>query len=189
MPQALTPEDIRKTTFHVVMRGYARDEVDEFLASVSRMVGTLNERAETGYLNLGIKMGELLQEAKDAADELLSNARTDVGNMLQEAKTKAQDLEQNARANAEDAVRTATEHATKIVAEAEQRVAELTESENLIRTELTSLRSQLERITERLSPLVHQTAPAPISEPSENGHEERPVILEAPPPPLALGTE
>ena len=96
MPQALTPEDIRKTTFHVVMRGYARDEVEEFLASVSRIVGTLNERAETGYLNLGVKMGELLQEAKDAADELLANARTDVGNMLQDAKTKAQDLEQSA---------------------------------------------------------------------------------------------
>jgi len=188
MPQALTPEDIRKTTFHVVMRGYARDEVDEFLTAVSRIVGALTEKAETGYLNLGVRMGELLQEAKDAADELLANARTDVGNMLQEAKTSAHDTEQTARAQAEDAVRTATEHAAKIVAEAEERVADLTNQENSIKTELTSLRSQLQQITERLGPLVHD-APAVALELSENGHQDRSILLDAPPPPLPLGNE
>ncbi|MGH2755726.1 MAG: DivIVA domain-containing protein, partial [Actinomycetota bacterium] len=77
MAQALTPEEIRKATFHVTMRGYARDEVDEFLAALAKLVATLTERAETAYLNLGVRMGELLQEAKDAADELQSTSRAE----------------------------------------------------------------------------------------------------------------
>ena len=189
MPQALTPEDIRKTTFHVTMRGYARDEVDEFLTLIARMVGALTEKAETAHLNLGVRMGELLQEAKDAADELLANARTDVGNMLQAAKTRAQELQQTSRSQAEDAVKTAEGHAAKIVAEAEEKVAELTAAEDAIRTELTSLRSQLESITERLQPLVQSSPAVALDEPSGNGHQERSVLLEAPPPPLSLGSE
>jgi cell division initiation protein len=189
MPQPLTPEDIRKTTFHVTMRGYARDEVDEFLNAMARAVGSLNERAETAYLNLGVKMGELLQEAKDAADELLSNARADVGNMLQEASIKAQELEQTSQAQAEDRVRTAEAHATKIIGEAEQRVAELTAAENAIREDLTSLRSQLGRITDRLQPLILPTGSGPVDEPADNGHQDLSITLEAPPPPLRLGTE
>jgi cell division initiation protein len=189
MPQAPTPEDIRKTTFHTTMRGYARDEVDEYLTAIARVVASLTEKAETGYLNLGVKMGELLQEAKDAADELLAAAHTDVATLVQEAKTSAQNLEASARSQAADTLQTAETHAAKIVQEAEQRVAELTDEENAVRRELTSLRSQLESITERLRPLVLSSPPPPPEDADENGHQERSIVLEQVPHSMGLGTE
>lgn len=189
MPQAPTPEDIRKATFHVTVRGYARDEVEEFLAVVAKNVAHLNEKAETGYLNLGVRMGELLQEAKDAADELLTAAHADVANMLQEAKNKSRELEETSRSQAADTVQTAETHASKIVREAEQRVAELTEEENAIRRELTSLKSQLETIMTRLQPLVLSTAPDPAADASENGHDDLAIRLDSVPQPMRSGTE
>jgi DivIVA domain-containing protein len=139
--QALTPEEIENAEFHVTMRGFARDEVQEVLTAAAAHIRSLQEKAETAYLNLGAKMGELLQQAKDGAEELQSAAR-------QEAARQ----EQDARARATDILQTAENHAAKIIREAEERVAELRTAEDEISRALHSLRTNLIAITERWAP-------------------------------------
>ena len=138
----LTPEEIENAEFHITVRGYARDEVREYLAELAVIFGSLQERASNGYLDLGERMGELLQRAKNAADELVAGAGSE-----------GKRAEQDARLRAADIVETAERHATKIVQEAELRVAELGNVEQAIRSELQALRGQLDDIVSRSLPL------------------------------------
>jgi DivIVA domain-containing protein len=126
-----TPEEIENLEFHVTVRGYARDEVREFLSAIAAHVASLEEKAATGYLNLGEKIGELLQQAKDAAEEIEAVARDEAARMLEDAGT----------------------HAAKIVREAEHRVAELENTQGEILNSLQSLKTQLEGMTARLRPV------------------------------------
>lgn len=153
MPHSLTPEEIDKVAFHRTFRGYARDEVHEFVEGVRELVHQLQEKADTGYLNLGEKMGELLQQAKDAADDLSEAARTEAVRAVEDAKALAARVEEDARMRAADMVETAETHAAKIVQEAESRVAELQTTEEAVRVELRTLRSKLEEITASLLPM------------------------------------
>lgn len=158
MPHSLSPEDIDKVGFHRTLRGYARDEVLEFVEGVRELVHQLQEKADTGYLNLGEKMGELLQQAKDGADDLTANARAEATRAVEEARALATRLEDEARTRATDTVETAETHAAKIVQEAEARVSELRTTEEAIRTELRSLRAKLEGVTASLLPLEQSHA-------------------------------
>jgi DivIVA domain-containing protein len=153
MPQALTPEEIEKTEFHITMRGFARDEVREFLLAVAGVVRHLQEKADTSYLNLGEKMGELLQQAKDAADELTAETRAAAQRTQEEVRTAAARTEQDASTRAADIVETAESHATKMIREAEQRVAELRATEETTRRELQAIRTQLDTIASTLRPM------------------------------------
>jgi DivIVA domain-containing protein len=126
-----TPEQIENIEFHVTVRGYARDEVRECLSALAAYVANLEEKAATGYLNLGEKIGELLQQAKDTAEEIEAVARDEAARTLADAGT----------------------HAAKIVGEAEQRVVELTNVEGEIINSLQSLKTQLEGMTARLRPV------------------------------------
>ncbi|MGH2729795.1 MAG: DivIVA domain-containing protein, partial [Actinomycetota bacterium] len=69
MAEGPTPKEIENVEFHVTVRGYARDEVRECLSAIAAYVAHLEEKAATAHLNLGEKIGELLQQAKDAAEE------------------------------------------------------------------------------------------------------------------------
>ena len=137
-----TPAEIENAEFHVTVRGYARDEVREYLAELAVIVGRLQERASNGYLELGERMGELLQDAKDAADELVAAAHI-----------QCQRDEGDARIRAADIIETAQRHAAKIAQEAELRVAELRTIEDAVRGELQMLRTQLDELVGRLRPL------------------------------------
>jgi len=126
-----TPDQIENVEFHITVRGYARDEVREYLSAIAVYVASLEEKAATAYLNLGEKIGELLQQAKDAAEEIEAVARDEAARTLEDAGT----------------------HAAKIVGEAEQRVADLANAEGEILTSLQSLKTQLEDMTARLRPV------------------------------------
>ena len=194
MPQALSPEEIRKATFHVTMRGYARDEVDEYLNGIAKLVAQLTEKAETAYLNLGVRMGELLQEAKDAADELQAKARADATRMVEEARSSADETTRSANEQAASTIQTAESHAAKIVAEAEERVDEMTQAEQSIRADLGQVRAQLESLTQRLTPLTTSVTapPAPpmdIVDEGPNGHREIALDLEVRNDPIGMGSE
>lgn len=131
MAEGPTPDEIENVEFHVTVRGYARDEVREYLSAIAAYVARLEEKAAAGYLNLGEKIGELLQQAKETAEEIEGVARDEAARTLEDAGT----------------------HAAKIVREAEQRVAELENTEGEILSSLQSLKTQLEGMTARLRPV------------------------------------
>jgi DivIVA domain-containing protein len=143
-----TPAEIENAEFHVTVRGYARDEVREYLTELAVIVGRLQERTSNGYLDLGERMGELLQDAKDAADELIGAAHA-----------QGQRAEEDARIRAADIIETAERHAAKIVQEAELKIAELRTVEDAVRGEMQSLRAQLDELAGRLRPLEHAALP------------------------------
>jgi DivIVA domain-containing protein len=164
VPHPLNPEDIVKIEFHRSVGGYARDEVREFLDAVAELVRDLEERVESGYLNLGEKMGQLLQQAKDEAVDIVSVATEEAVKVGQEAKAAGERTRAEAKTAAADIVATAEEHGAKIVAEAEGRVDDLRKVEAQLRKGLSSLRSELDAVVARIRPLEQGPSEPGVSE-------------------------
>jgi DivIVA domain-containing protein len=100
MRRAITPEDVREADFKVALRGYDREDVAAFLQDVAAEMETLKDSSERAYQSLGEEIGGLLQQAKDSADKLVTDARTEAEAHLQAAANQAAGLTQEAEANA-----------------------------------------------------------------------------------------
>jgi DivIVA domain-containing protein len=105
----LSPEEIQSLTFNVVMRGYARDEVQEFLNAVSAEIQRVEELADQAYRRAGEDIGDLLQRSKDIADKINTEAEA----VAQATRAKAESDAARMRAEAE-------QDSTKLRADAEQ---------------------------------------------------------------------
>lgn len=77
MSNGITSDVISGTTFSSSLRGYDRDEVHAFLDSIAQRVAALEEEAENAHMNLGERIGRLLQDAKDNADEIVERAQAE----------------------------------------------------------------------------------------------------------------
>lgn len=94
----LTPKDIELKTFRASFRGYAEDEVDEFLeemiASVSEYQQTIRERdarlADTGAVPTG---PQDVAGANEEANRILQAARRQAEQILEEARARALEVE------------------------------------------------------------------------------------------------
>jgi DivIVA domain-containing protein len=159
---ALSPEEIRATTFTTSLRGYDKEEVDHFLSALSDAVADLKDASEHAYRNLGERMGNLLQQAKDAADDIVETARTETAGIRQEAETAASKVRQEAENAARETEQEADRKASEIRAsseqdaqqreqEAERRLHSFQEAEAVVRQRLQALREELGRVTSALS--------------------------------------
>ncbi|MDQ3619417.1 MAG: DivIVA domain-containing protein [Actinomycetota bacterium] len=88
MSDDITPEAINSASFSSTLRGFDKDEVHAFLATVAQRVASLQDEAENAHLNLGERIGRLLQDAKDNSDEIIQRARDEAA---QEREVAAQD--------------------------------------------------------------------------------------------------
>ena len=143
MQDALTSEDVKSTTFTTKLRGYDQEEVDVFLATVAESLALLHQASENAYLNLGEKIGNLLQDAKDAADEIVANAQNEASTLRSEAQTEAGGLKHEAETHASHVVSDAESKAVRTEQEAQQRATEIqasAEREAVKREELADLR-------------------------------------------------
>ena len=84
----VTPEAISGASFSSTLRGYDKDEVHAFLDDIAQRVAELQEEAENAHLSLGDRIGRLLQDAKDNADEIVERAQ---GEAAQEREVAAAD--------------------------------------------------------------------------------------------------
>jgi DivIVA domain-containing protein len=196
MQDALTPEDVKSTTFITKLRGYDQEEVDVFLATVAESLAILHQASENAYLNLGEKIGNLLQDAKDAADEIVANAQNEASTLRAEAQTEAGGIKHEAESHASHvqsdaesrAVRTeqeAQQRASEIQASAERealkreehaelRVRELEESERQVRERVRTLYQELTDLSSALHQLEpgEREIPATDEPPAEAETEE-----------------
>ncbi len=135
MTDELRPSAIRSQEFSTVRRGYERDEVDRFKASVADRVAALEAQlgAVEGRLEqLGIadpaelkseletvadEVGKIIAAAKEAAAGLRSRAAEDAARWRNEADREARELRTTAQRDAEAARGSAWETATALVEE------------------------------------------------------------------------
>ena len=176
MRDALTPDELENVSFTTTLRGYDRDEVDAFIKNVQAALKEAErQRSERLYAHMGEEIGNLLQHAKDSAEEMKqdaesgaarmrADAETDAGRKRDEAQADAHTMRadaqsdaKNMRAEAESDATSirekATEQAARRTKEADDRVAELEAEEADARGRIRALRGQLEEIAVHLRPL------------------------------------
>lgn len=126
---ALTPVDILHTEFKPAFRGYNKDQVDDFVDSVSdALEAALQDRADLG------RRLESLEEEIDQVREM----KTTLANALAIAQRNADDLRANAHKQVELILKEAEQSRVRLVADVQ------TEAEKC-RTEIALLQAQRDR--------------------------------------------
>jgi DivIVA domain-containing protein len=158
-------EGLENTTFSTALRGYDRDEVDEFVRTVAQEVRELHQgRNQKMYESLGEEMGTLLQHARDSADEMTRQAQEKAAATRAEGEADAQRIREEAEARARELHKEAEQKAAEMRAEAERdasgRLAEATKKVNRLeategqaRTRIRALHEELASITKELQSL------------------------------------
>jgi len=161
MQPELTPEDIETATFTVAIRGYDKQEVEAFLADTADHVRALTEASGSAYVDLGEEMGELLQHARNSADEMTTRAQEEATTLRAQVDAEVADKRREAdeyvrRSNEDigDEVKRlragAEEQARAIIEDAQQRIVTLQGEEVEARERIRALRMQLLEVTLRL---------------------------------------
>jgi DivIVA domain-containing protein len=178
MTESMSPDQVERAAFGTALRGYDRNEVDIFLRRIADELRESQKlRSEKLYESLGDEIGNLLQHAKDSADEMTKEAEQDSARIRADAESASREMRAAAERDAtqmrtdaendaaqartlaaEDASATRDEaerDATQRIKEAEAKVAELQDAEDGLRAKLVLLRSDLEVLTDQLRRLEH----------------------------------
>ena len=155
MRETLSAKDIERAEFSTSLRGYDRDEVEAFLRTVADEHRRLSEdldssrsSAEKPYHKLGAEMGVLLQNAKDAADQITKKAEEDAKQARQEAKQQATAIKEKAQREAAEIKQAAQYDASERVKDAERRVDELMEAQRDARQRLHDIQVEIRTVME-----------------------------------------
>jgi DivIVA domain-containing protein len=116
--------DIANKKFTVVMRGYDRDEVDEFLSKLElSFKGALHEATQISASDLAARLGQevgsVLASAEQAADKVRRSAAQDAARIRGQAEHEASAIRQAALEEVEALPRAAAEEAEEIIKQAE----------------------------------------------------------------------
>jgi cell division initiation protein len=137
-PMKITPLEIQQMRFRLSFRGYARDEVDEFLEGLAKTVESLNrESAE-----LRDRLSAAQQQLAD-----LKKTETTLSNTLVSAQSLGEDMKQAAQRDAELIIKEAELKASEMVREARVELVTL-------HRDLEDLRKQRLLMIERLRSTV-----------------------------------
>ena len=125
-------EEIRDVAFPVVVRGYDRRAVDEYVEHVNQVTAQLEEVSRSPQAavrhaleRVGEQTSGILQRARETAEEIIASARVEAEESTARAKAEAAELVVNTsadadrmRAEAEKLLATAKSEAEQIVADA-----------------------------------------------------------------------
>jgi DivIVA domain-containing protein len=95
-PLASSAQGLERVQFATAIRGYDKDEVDTFLRELAtehnRMMAELvaaQKNAENVYLEMGEEIGDILQHAKDVADQMIKRAEEEAAVITEQARRAA----------------------------------------------------------------------------------------------------
>jgi DivIVA domain-containing protein len=170
----LRPADIADRDFLVVVHGYHKGEVREFLAEISQAYASLTERLEQAseqeaparddFEDMGAEIASVLRAAKEAAaamtadadaklseaEALLADARREADELLAQATAALGQAQESARRAEQEA----QERSQQIVREAEEQAhAHRIEAEAGVRARLDAIRHHEREIRDRLEHL------------------------------------
>jgi DivIVA domain-containing protein len=165
----------RLPAFRVVLRGYDRAEVDEYLPQLmARLREAVDryahaERARTelerevrslregSFQQLGGEAAAVLQEAGRSGEQLVENARRRADSIIEKAQTQAQQLRADVTSEAQEALAQARGVAEQIRREAEQERAALQRERQQVRELHDGLLVDLRRVHGEISGLLGRT--------------------------------
>ncbi|MDQ4058562.1 MAG: DivIVA domain-containing protein [Actinomycetota bacterium] len=161
MQPELTPEEIETASFTIGLRGYDKQEVEDYLVAVADHIRVISDVSRSAYVDLGDEMGQLLQHARDSADEMTRKAQEEATSLRAEVDAEAADKRRDAdeyRQRAKDEVgeevkrirEGAEEQARGIIEDAQRRIVTLQQEEVEARERIRALRLQLLEVTLRL---------------------------------------
>ena len=163
-----TPEEIESKEFLITLRGYDKDEVKAFLKAVSAdyraaldSAAPAAEAPSSAYEALGRDIGQVLQTAKQSADQLRKKAEEDATSMRRRAEEEANSLREAASKAAQRLREEAERHAIQVRAEADRdarertsgaarRVEKLQSAESKLRQRLYALEMMLQSMRQEL---------------------------------------
>ena len=141
--RSVVPAEIRNISFHTAVRGYDRDDVDEYVKQVNRVIAELevssSPRAAVRHAldRVGDQVHGILQRARETAEEITRAAVDEAEEITESAKAEAAEIVVNASTEADAAKAEGDAILAQARAEADQiQAAALTKaSEHLRRTE------------------------------------------------------
>ncbi len=107
---ASASERLREVSFPMVMRGYDRHAVDEFVAELLELVADLESRqtregvVQKAIDELGEETAGILQRAHETADDITARSRSQADDRLQRAEREAEILRHDADEYAEQVI-------------------------------------------------------------------------------------
>ena len=153
MQTEITPEALENPNFTSKMRGYDPDEVNELLGRVAAVLRQQKQAADRAYQVVGEELGDMLQQARDRADEMLAAAEKEAAETTLAASMAAQKARDEADKDAARARKEAEDDATTIRAEANSAASEMTEDaqkeSTRVRTEAAEAADQLRAAVEK----------------------------------------
>lgn len=127
---SLTAADIKNKQFNTKMRGYDREEVDNFLNDVLSTVNELNTKIESlqdslksneeqlkYFTELKDSLNKSILVAQEAADKVKNNAKKESDIMVREAQKQATDIVSEANAKANQVVEDTANETQKLTTE------------------------------------------------------------------------
>lgn len=127
---SLTAADIKNQQFDTKMRGYDREEVDQFLSDVLSTVNELNTKIESlqdslksneeqlkYFTELKDSLNKSILVAQEAADKVKNNAKKESDIMVKEAQKQANDIVSEANAKANSVIDQTAEETQKLTTE------------------------------------------------------------------------
>ncbi len=130
-PLATLPDDpnqlVADVEFPIVLRGYDRDSVDQYVQQASRMVAELlatrspEAAVRRALERVGEEVSGILQRAHETAERITTQSRSEAEDRLQTARQEAEQIIRRA----EDRLQTARQEAEQIIRRAEDRLREL----------------------------------------------------------------
>jgi DivIVA domain-containing protein len=194
----------RLPDFRVVLRGYDRAEVDEYLPQLmarlseavdryaeaeqarTELEGEIRSLREGSFQQLGGDAAAVMQEAGRSGEQLVERARQRADNIVHKAQTQAQQLRAEVTSEAQTALAQARQLADQIRQEAEHERAALQRERQQVRELHDGLLADLRRVHGDISGLLARTdtssAPAltaadpePKAASARNGQADRPA--------------
>ena len=164
---------LRDVRFSTAMRGYARDEVDEYMTRVNRVLAELQITAapEAAIRHALEQVSEetrgLLQSAQETAEEITRRSRSQADDRVQQSTREADEIREAARAEARE-----------VREDAEARVQELEADAQAIIEERARLIGELRDLVRRLGEFAdgaeahHRTSVLPREGEEEEQEEQ-----------------
>ena len=168
---ALSPLDIRNKTFSTKMRGFAQEEVDDFLDQVindyeeilrqnrdlEKNVKHLEEKLR--YFNeLKEALNQSIIVAQETADKVKDSAQKEADVIIADAKTESSELLAKANQEASEMIADAKERSTNMVKEATERanflITDATAKANSLANETDDLKKKTRSFHQRLTLLL-----------------------------------
>ncbi|MCO8283801.1 DivIVA domain-containing protein [Tetragenococcus halophilus] len=185
---ALTPLDIQNKNFQTKMRGYEKDEVDDFLDIIVKDYEEVVQRnrelekslkhseEKLEYFNeLKDALNQSIVVAQDTADKVKKSANKESEVVVTSAQNKADELVANAEKQANQLTEAAQEKAKEILSDATQKARELTTETNDLKKKTrvfhNNLSLMLETQLEQVKSPEWDEILAPFSSYVQDSHE------------------